>query len=63
MRGLVEILALWINGELRDGRGRLEPCWWSVVYVIADNLGGEDGYTAMMIAEEWKSSYNIIPCS
>ena len=54
VRGLIDVLISWINSEVRHGR--LDPCWWSVVYVIADSLGGNNGLAAFKIAKEWKGN-------
>ena len=49
MRGLIDVIISWINSEMR-----FDPCWWSVVYIIADSLGGNDSLAAMTIAKGWK---------
>ena len=49
MRGLIDVIVSWINSEMR-----FDPCWWSVVYIIADSLGGNDSSAAMTIAKGWK---------
>lgn len=43
----------WINGYYEDKN--LWPCWCSVVYIVADELGGDDPAAAKTIARNWES--------
>jgi hypothetical protein len=37
----------------------LYPCWKSVVYIVADELGGRNPQAARAIARDWESELSL----
>ena len=61
----MHVLDEWFKNEFdKDETENLFPCWRSVVYVVADKLGGENPAEAKRIArvyQGWMFAYtNII---
>ena len=57
---LLQVVALWLNGQTRlPDHG--EPSWWRVVWVVADEQGGNKLRPARMsIARKYKGKrYNL----
>ena len=49
---MIHVLDGWMKrGEHLEN---LYPCWWSVVYVVADQSGGGDTIVARTIAKKWR---------
>ena len=46
IKGMIYVLDAWIKGS----DDKFVPCWWSVVYIVADY----DALHARTIAKEWK---------
>ena len=42
----------WLSGS---GNEKLYPCWWSIVYIVADDIGGGNPAAAREIAKNWES--------
>ena len=54
--GLIHVLDEWMKrGEHHE---KLYPCWWSVVYVVADSLGGSNTAAARTIAMKWEGMHD-----
>ena len=56
VRGLITIVDAWLKGDY-DCED-LYPCWCSVVYVVADRMGGKNPAAARTIAQNWKGVIN-----
>ena len=57
--GMISIIDAWLKDNYEDER--LKPCWCSVVYAVADRVGGNNPAAARNIAKKWKGmcSYKI----
>ncbi len=51
--GLISVVDEWMKGNYDEKK--LYPCWYSVVCVVADGLGGQNPAAARNIAHRWKS--------
>ena len=49
---MISILDDWVKGH--HGVEALHPCWHSLVYVVADAIGGGNPAAANNIAKNWK---------
>ena len=56
VRGLITVVDAWLKGDY-DSED-LYPCWCSVVYVVADRMGGKNPAAARTIAQNWKGVIN-----
>ena len=54
IRGLMCVLDEWVKGNYEIDDEDLYPCWRSVVYVIASDLGGRNPAAATEVAESWQ---------
>ena len=50
VKGLIYAMDSWIKRESPE----FDACWWSVVYIVADSLGGDNPRAAMEIAQKWQ---------
>ena len=46
IKGMIYVLDVWI----KSSDDKFVPCWWSVVYIVADY----NPFHARRIAKEWK---------
>ena len=51
-RGMISIVDEWMKGHHREKQ--LYPCWKSLVYIVADKIGGRNPAAARGIALKWK---------
>ena len=51
VKGLIHILDAWMNGNFEEKDFNL--CLWSVIYIVADKLGGNSYLAAKEIAENF----------
>ena len=52
------VLDEWIKGNYESDDEDMYPCWCSVVYVIANDLGGRHPAVATEVAESWQGWSN-----
>lgn len=54
----MDVLDEWMKGNYK--LKALHPCWWSVVYVVADPIGADNPAAARKIALKWEGMYSIV---
>ena len=60
VRGMISILDEWVKRNY--GVEALHPCWHSLVYVVADAIGGGNPAAASNIARNWKGMLYVGIC-
>ena len=52
---LIAVINSWLSGNYKEERdGSNAPCWWKIVDVVADDVGGADPNRAKYIAQNWR---------
>ena len=48
VKGLIYVM----DSRIKKESPKFDACWWSVVYIVADSLGGDNPQAAMEIAQK-----------
>jgi hypothetical protein len=54
--GMINVLNEWIVEEDYDEKETLYPCWASIIYIIADELGGRHPAYSRIIARDFEGN-------